>query len=97
MAIVAISWRLGLSGSIGKTADTRRMPDMVANYFRRAGLGLFIIHLAALTFFSSKLNAEAQDEAKNKPSHQINSYVRYIPGRSVEGMPGEVKIVESVA
>jgi len=49
------------------------------------------------TIFSSGLNAEAKDEAKNKPSHEIDSYVRYIPSRPVEAIPGEVKIVESGA
>lgn len=87
---------------------------MRANYFRRAGLSLFIITLAALTFFSSRLNAEilhfaqdrqqpvklnaqTQEQAEDKPSHQIDSYVRYMPSRSVDAMSGKVELIESGA
>lgn len=87
---------------------------MLVNYFRRRGLSLFIITLAAWTFFSSrlnaeilrfaqdrqqpvKLNAEAQEQAEDKPSHQVDSYVRYIPSRSVDAMSGKVEIIESGA
>jgi hypothetical protein len=70
---------------------------MIANYFRRAGLSLFIITVAALTFFSSRLKAQAQEQAEDKPSHQIDSYVRFIPSRSVDAMSGKVGLIESGA
>ena len=70
---------------------------MLANYFRRPGLSLFIITVAALTFFSSRLNAETQGQAEDKPSHKVDSYVRYIPSRSVDAMSGKVELIESGA
>ena len=63
---------------------------------QRISLGLFII-IAALTFLSSRLNAETQDEAENKPSQAIDSYVRYMPSRSVDAASGKVEIIESDA
>jgi len=87
---------------------------MIANYFRKAGLSLFIITVAALTFFPFrlkaeilrfaqdrqqpvKLNAETQEQAEDKPSHQVDSYVRFIPSRCVDAMSGKVEIIESGA
>ena len=71
--------------------------DMIASYFRRAGLSLFIITVAALTFFSSRLNAETKDEAENKVSQAVDSYVRYMPARHEYGASGKVGIIESGA
>ncbi len=69
---------------------------MILRRVQRISLGLFII-IATLTFFSSRLNAETQDEAENKPSQAIDSYVRYMPSRSVDAASGKVEIIESDA
>lgn len=55
--------------------------------------GLIIIMLALL--FSFNVNAETEKQAEDNPYPKSDSYIRYMPFRSVEAMPGEVKIIDS--
>lgn len=55
--------------------------------------GLIIIMLALL--FSFNVNAETGKQAEDNPYPKADSYIRYMPFRSVEAMPGEVKIIDS--
>ena len=54
------------------------------NIITKAGMALLIAGISACAF--------AQEEA---PAHSVYSYFRYMPKRSVDAQPGDVKIVES--
>lgn len=69
---------------------------MRADYFRRFGF-CFFIAMAAFAILSTRLNAENKDESEDKPSHEIDSYVRYMPARHEDGSTGKIAIIESGA
>lgn len=70
---------------------------MPAAYFRNSGLNLFLIAMALLFFLPSRLTAETKEESKDKTLHTIDSYVRYMPSRHLDGASGKVAIIESGA
>lgn len=59
-------------------------------------LSLILIVMSAL-LWPFQLNAETKKQTEESPylKHQVTSYVRYIPSRSVEAMTGEIKIIDS--
>jgi hypothetical protein len=69
---------------------------MRMNYFRRFGF-CFLIAMALVTFSSSRLNAQTKDEAEGNSSQEIDSYVRYMPARHLDGSSGKIAIIESAA
>ena len=73
---------------------------MLSRYLRLFSFNLLFITVtaaSAFTFFYCTSNADAQDETGNGDNFQFDSYMRYIPARSVKAMSGEVEIIESDA
>lgn len=71
---------------------------MIIKSTKRIGLSLSIIISTAIFFsFNSYAETKEQAQAEDKPSHRIDSYVRYMPSRSVDAMSGKIEIIESSA
>lgn len=61
---------------------------------KRKNLVALVIAVIFL-LFQTKLNAAPQDEPTDSFSHNIDSYLRYMPSRSVDTMSGKVEIIEA--
>lgn len=67
------------------------------DYFKKPVLSLLVILIASLAFSVSRLSAETESKAEDKPSHQLESYFRFVPSRSVDARAGKVEIIEADA
>lgn len=54
-----------------------------------------LVFIAVLIFSGYGLNALAEGEAKNECQQSVDTYVRFIPSRSVDAMSGEIEIIEA--
>lgn len=71
---------------------------MIIKSTKKIGLSLSMIISTAIFFsFNSYAETREQAQAEDKPSHRLDSYVRYMPSRSVDAMSGKIEIIESSA
>ncbi len=64
---------------------------------RIIGVSFSMIMSALLIFVSYNSYAETENEAGDKPKHNVDSYVRYMPSRHEDGASGKIGIIESYA